>query len=147
MTLAAVLLALAGDPEAPRAARLAAADAADKGDVVAQVAAAAHAIVQLESALDALDRRAKALREALLDLLVDSGAPSISTGTHVVGYSTTARPVVTDKAALPARFLTPREPSPDLPAIKRALEAGEGVPGAALGNARPALFIRTRRNP
>lgn len=143
--LRAPLLALASDADAPRAARLAAADAEGAVDLEATLARSAKALVALEAAMGAMERHAKALREALLTVLLDTGAPTLATATHTIGYSETRRVTVTDPAALPPRFLTTPEPKPDTQAIGNALRAGEAVPGAVLGNPVPTLFVRARK--
>lgn len=49
--------------------------------------------------------------------------------------------LVIDEARLPGRYRHPGEP--DRARIRQALEAGEEVPGASLGNAAPVLTVRT----
>ena len=138
------LMAIASDADMPRSARLAAADAEGAQDVEAVMARTATAIVALESAAKLATDRAKDLRESLLALMVDTGAPSLATATHTIGYAETRRVVVTNPAAIPPHLMDQPPPRPDTAAIGSILRAGGDVAGAALTNGAPALFIRAR---
>jgi len=139
-----LLLALASDLEMPRSARLASKEAAAAQDVEAVMARAASAIIATESAARVIEDRAKELRAALLDLMIETGAPTVATATHTIGYAEARRVVVTDAAAIPAEYLHQPPPRPDTAAIGNALRGGASVPGAALTNGSPHLFIRAR---
>lgn len=139
-----LLLELATDADLPRTARLAAADAEGATDVEAVMARAGAAIVALESAAATAETQAKALREALLALMIETGAPPISTPHHTISYSETRRVRITDDAAIPPSLMRQPEPKPDTEAIGRLLRAGHTVPGAALSNGTPSLTIRAR---
>ncbi|MBS7811178.1 siphovirus Gp157 family protein [Roseococcus pinisoli] len=139
--LSAIML----DADLPRALRILAADAHDAQEVEATLLRAGRALVAIESFAARPDALAKQVREALLSVMADLGAPSFSTGTHTIGYSETARVRITDPALLPERFLVPQPPKPDTAAIKAALDAGETVPGAVISNSSPSLFVRSRK--
>jgi uncharacterized protein (UPF0147 family) len=143
-TLRPILLDLASDEDLPRTARLAAADAEGAVDIEAVIARAGAAIVALESVGDVIEARAKALRAALLEVMVETGAPPISTGTHTIGTSETRRVVISDEAAIPVTLMRQPAPKPDAETIRRLLLAGAEVPGAQLTNGSPSLTIRAR---
>lgn len=140
-----ILMDVASDQDLPQTARLAAADAEGAVDIEAVIARAGAAIVALESVGDVIEARAKALRAALLDVMVETGAPPISTGSHTVGVSETARVRITDPDAVPEAFLVAVKPKPDTQAIGAALRAGQQIPGCHLSNGEPSLFVRARR--
>lgn len=98
---------------------------------------------QAEARRAAFAQAAGGIRAALLDAMLEAGAPRVVAGHHACHVSS-GRPgvVVTDAAILPHRFLRRPPPVPDLDAIRRALEAGEAVAGAELRNARPHLAVR-----
>lgn len=107
------------------------------------------AVEAREAAVTALARArvddAKAVHErvrtALHETLEESGAMKVRAGFHTASVgAASAGVVVTDEAALPETYIrVKREPNKD--AIRRALLAGEAVPGALLGNAKSRLTI------
>ena len=143
--LRAPLLAIAEDPALPKALRVMAADAHDAAEIEAVLLRAGKALVAAESYASEIETRAKQIHETLLTVMVETGAPSFSTGSHTIGTSSTARVRITDTAAIPPAFMMERGPVPDTQAIRAAIEAGETVEGAALSNASPALFVRSSR--
>lgn len=143
-TLRPILMDVASDEDLPRTARLAAADAEGARDIEAVMARAGAAIVALETVGDVIAARAKALRAALLELMVETGAPSISTGTHTIGTQDKRRVHVTDPSLIPPSLMRQPPPAPDTEAIGRLLRNGGDVPGCALGNPVPTLTIRAR---
>jgi uncharacterized protein (UPF0147 family) len=143
-TLRPLLLAIATDQDLPRTARLAAADAEGATDIEAVIARAGAAIVALESVEDVIANKAKALRAALLEVMVETGAPPISTGHHTISTAETRRVVITDEAAIPISLMRQPAPKPDTKTIRRLLLAGAEVPGAQLTNGTPSLTIRAR---
>lgn len=144
-TLRPILLDLASDQDLPRTARLAAADAEGATDIEAVIARAGATIVALESVGDIIEARSKALRAALLDVMVETGAPAISTGSHTISTSETRRVVITDPAQVPPTLMRQADPKPDTETIRRLLLAGAEVPGAQLTNGTPSLTIRSRK--
>lgn len=140
--LRAPLEDLATDAAFPRDLRAIAADAMDAQDVEAVMARAGKAIVALEDHTSRGEHLAKQIREALLTVMVETGAPSFSTGEHTVGVSETRRVHVTDMGALPEKFVIHPPPKADTQALGDALRKGETVAGAELGNGVPSLFIR-----
>jgi uncharacterized protein (UPF0147 family) len=143
-TLRPILMDLASDDDLPRTARLAAADAEGAVDIEAVIARAGAAIVALESMGDIIEARAKALRAALLEVMVETGAPPIGTATHTISTSETRRVVITDPALVPITLMRQPDPKPDTETIRRLLLAGAEVPGAQLTNGSPSLTIRAR---
>lgn len=143
--LRAPLMAIATDKALPHDLRVLAADAADAQDVEAVLLRAGRALVAAESYASEIEARGKQIRGALLTVMVETGAPSFSTGTHTIGTSETARVRVFDPALIPPEFMTPREPVANTQAIKAAIDAGKTVPGAALSNAAPSIFVRASK--
>ncbi len=144
-TLRPILMDVASDEDLPRTARLAAADAEGARDIEAVMARAGAAIVALETVGDVIAARAKALRAALLELMVETGAPSISTGTHTIGTMEVRRVHITDETLIPPSLMRQPAPKPDTETIGRLLRSGAEVPGALLSNASPTLTIRSRK--
>jgi hypothetical protein len=101
-------------------------------------------LLMVEDAADRMASHAKVLRAALLDAMVEAGAPGIELEHHVVGYSTSA-PGVAIVGDVPTEFMRRPEPAPDKIAIAKALREGRAVEGAVLRNSSPHLFIRARR--
>lgn len=140
-----LLLAIATDADLPRTARLAAADAEGAVDIEAVIARAGAAIVALESVEDVIANQAKALRAALLEVMVETGAPAIHATHHSIGVTETRRVQITDETAIPITLMRQPAPKPDTETIRRLLLAGAEVPGAQLTNGSPSLTIRSRK--
>lgn len=112
-------------------------------------AAQAHGLGEYIAALESrkarlIDRAAKR-KAAALTLLQEIGERRLERPEFTASV-TPGRPkaLVSDAGCLPAQFLRPQPPKPDLNAIKDALSAGEIVPGAMLSNAEPFLTVRVR---
>jgi hypothetical protein len=88
--------------------------------------------------------RQRAINRALGALLDATGETKVQ---HPLATVSRVKPrprvVVTDEASIPTQ-LSRISRAPDLPAILRALEAGEAVPGADLGRSEPGLLVRVR---
>lgn len=98
----------------------------------------------LHAALEAVSRAAKAGADAtdaaLLEAMAESGAGSVRLEHHTLSLVETAgRPAVVDRAAVPERFLRPRDPEVDMAAVGRAWRAGDRVPGTEMRNGPPHL--------
>jgi uncharacterized protein (UPF0147 family) len=142
--LRAPLLAIAGDAALPRDLRVLAADAHDAADVEAVAARAAKVLVAVEDYESHAEAISKKMREALLTVLEDIGAPTLDIGSHLIGTST-RKSVHVDEAVLPAEFWSAPKPKPDTTLIRAAIDKGETPPGCTLGNGVPSLFIRAKR--
>lgn len=140
-----VLGRIAGNADLPKSARVAAADAEMAVDVEAVMARTGAAIVALEAAATTAEAAAKELRAALLELMVETGAPSLATATHIISTSEPRKVVITDESLIPPTFMRARDPVPDTQAIRAAMEKGGTCPGATLTNGAPVLTIRARR--
>lgn len=115
-------------------------------DLLAQVPDYAALIMAAENVKAAADAADKAMRNALALVLDETGAPAIGGKHHTVSIaSAPAAVVITDANAIPAAFIRTTE-APDKAAIRKAIEAGDDVPGAVLsrGNGAPVLSIRKR---
>ena len=140
-----ILIKIAADADLPRSMRSIAADAEGAQELEAVLARAGRALVYLEAHAAYAETQAKALREALLNLIVETGAPAFSIGTHTISTMETRRVHITDEAAIPVSLMRQPPPKPDTEAIRRLLASGADVPGATLSNASPTLTIRSRK--
>jgi uncharacterized protein (UPF0147 family) len=140
-----LLVKLASDGDLPRNIRAVAADAEGAQELEAVLARSGRALVHLEAHAAYAETQAKALREALLNLIVETGAPAFSIGTHTISTMETRRVHITDEAAIPMALMRQPPPKPDTEAIRRLLASGADVPGATLSNAAPSLTIRSRK--
>jgi hypothetical protein len=139
-----VLLALASDPAMPLEVRKLAADAEGAEEIEAVLARTGRALVHAEAHITHAEHHAKQLREKLTEVMVETGAPSFSIGSHTIGTQETRRVRITDEAAVPLSFMVRPAPKPDTQAIKNAIEKGATVAGAELSNGSPSLFVRAR---
>ena len=130
---------------APVAVRRLAAALDDAPDLIAAGQVATSLILEVEAAADALAVTAKQLRQALAEVMAESGAPSFRTDTHLATVSDgRAGVLITDPALIPADLMRQPPPAPDKAAIAKLLKEGRPVPGATLGNGGPQLTIRAR---
>lgn len=131
--------------EAPaRAMQDAAADALMARDPEEAMRATLRLLVAAEDVAKQAGSAVQALRSALCQAIVETGAPAVVAGPHLATVAASAPSArITDPAAIPDRFVrTVREP--DKAKIARALKAGEPVAGAMLNNPAPHLRIQTR---
>lgn len=140
-----LLAKIASNPDLPRAMRAIAADAEGATELEAVLARTGRALVHLEAHVTQAEMQAKALREGLLALIVETGAPAFSIGTHTISTMETRRVHVTDEALIPVTLMRQPAPKPDTEAIRRILTNGGEVPGAVLSNASPTLTIRSKK--
>ena len=133
-----------GNPQLPRAIRDLCDAAHDAEDIEATMQRTGAALVAIETHADWTAAAGKKLRAALLTCMAETGAPNIVLAYHTIGTQE-RRAMHINEAEIPAAFMKPPSPpSPDTEAIRKALAAGETVPGATLGNGSPTLFIRAR---
>lgn len=137
------LAPLMGAPHLPRDVRGDLADAHDATDFEATLYRTAAALVAMEALAERVDAEAKAVRAALLNAMAETGAPNIALPHHTVGTQERRALHITE-AELPAIYMRQPPPAPDTSAIRKALAAGDTIPGATLGNGAPSLFIRAR---
>jgi hypothetical protein len=104
--------------------------------------AAQHAAAAAREAAGAADR----VRAALAAYMTETGLCEVHSAHHTASMAAAPRAVVvTDMAALPARYLRQREPEADKAALRAALLAGDAIPGATLNNGAMALRITKRK--
>jgi hypothetical protein len=106
---------------------------------------AAGSLVLAAEAISASARHAEATaRAALAQTLMDTGACSVRTSSHVFSASPGRQSVtITDAAMVPESMLHQPPPSPDRVRILRLLKAGQSVPGCTLTNgSQPILTVR-----
>ena len=102
-------------------------------------------IVLAAEAITAASKQAEvAARATLAQTLMDTGACSIRSATHIFSASPGRQSVtVTSAADVPAHLLHQPPPSPDKPKIMRLLKAGASIPGCELSNGGgPILTVK-----
>lgn len=149
--LAAYADVLAGDEQAT-------ADAVEgETDLHAAIEIAANRITENDTMIAAIKDRVDALsaRRKRLETQSDTLRTAIGVAMEVATIkrlqlseatitlkATPASALVTDEAAIPARFWKPQEPKLDKRAVLDALKARETVPGATLSNGGSTVQIR-----
>ena len=102
-------------------------------DLVAAMSAMVDVIIAAEELEAAASAAVKAARAALAAEMQDTGATQIASGHHLAYLARKpAYVVVDDPDAVPTAFLHQPPALPNKAAIKKAVEAGHAVPGAAL---------------
>lgn len=125
--------------------RRAAALASDRGDFLDVAEAIIPLILDLEAGADALTAHARRLRDALAEVMDETGAATIRGDMHTASVSAgRAAVVITDPALIPPSLMRQPPPAPDKAAILKAIQKGGSVPGAELRNGAPCLSIRTK---
>lgn len=93
---------------------------------------------------DRFERRAAKRRQMVQALMEHAGMTKLERPDLTASIrNIPAGVIITDEAALPDNMVRISR-SPDKTAIKNALNAGEAIPGATLGNGHTSLTIRTR---
>jgi hypothetical protein len=106
---------------------------------------AAGSIVLAAEAIATAGKQAEATaRAALAQALMDTGACSIRSSTHIFSASPGRQSVtVTSAADVPPHLLHQPPPSPDKAKILRLLKAGETIPSCELSNGgQPILTVK-----
>jgi hypothetical protein len=125
--------------------RRAAALASEAGDFMDAARQLVPLVLDLEAASDALTAHARRLRDALAEVMEETGAGTIRASEHVAAVTAgRASVVITDASLIPPSLMRQPPPAPDKAAIQKLLREGHAVPGAVPGNARPQLTIRPR---
>lgn len=106
--------------------------------------AAGNIVLAAEAIVTASKSAEAAARAALASTLVDTGACSIRSSTHIFSASPGRQSVtVTSAAEVPPHLLHQPPLSPDKAKIMRLLKAGETVPGCELSNGgQPILTVK-----
>ena len=92
-----------------------------------------------------LKQKADTLRKAAAWAMDEIGQPKIVAPDMTVSLGKSrAELILSDGMTMPERFLKEAKRVPDLVALRAALDAGEEVEGARLGNSAPTLTVRTR---
>jgi hypothetical protein len=113
-------------------------------DLLEVMRAAGSLVLAAESIVEASKQVEATARSALAQTLMDTGACSIRTGSHIFSASPGRQSVViTDPSIVPEDLLYQPPPCPNKAAILRRIKAGEQVPGCALSNGtQPILSVR-----
>lgn len=115
-------------------------------DIIEGIRSAGSLLLAVEAIAEQAEAVAKSLRTALAEVMGDTGAVTVDLAHHTLALvEPKPRPVVLDAAALPAEFLIPQPPKPDMAAITRAAKAGP-VAGVIMNNAAPHLRISAKRD-
>jgi hypothetical protein len=117
-------------------------DALEAIDRLAEMALADKHLVEIARArAQRLEARAAGVRAVIIAMMQGLQLSKLQRplATMSVSHTTTAR--VTEQDELPAEYM---RAAPDMHAIRKALTAGEAVPGAVLNNPAPTLTIRTK---
>lgn len=121
-------------------ARLVEAEVADEAAIDACKARAHELRMRAERLQGRIDRR----RDEIAAALESAGLKKLDAGSATVSL-TESKPgvVIIDPEVIPTRFLVPKTTHALSKAfIRKALEAGEEVPGATLSNARRTIAVR-----
>ncbi len=86
-------------------------------------------------------------RKALAFWMGDTGCPAIRTDTHTASLTTPSPKLrVLDPQAVPAEFMAPQPPKPDMAKLQAAYDAGQRFPGVEKTNgSAPFITIRARK--
>jgi Siphovirus Gp157 len=124
--------------------RTACAALAPDADLLDALRAAGNVVLAAEAIVAASKQAEAAARAALAQTLMDTGACSIRSSTHIFSASPGRQSVtVTSAADVPPHLLHQPPPSPDKAKIMRLLKAGETVPGCELSNGnQPILTVK-----
>lgn len=112
-------------------------------DQLAENAIADKLLAELaDGRADRLAERSERARDIIRRILEALDLPSIERPTYTASLAEGPKAVViSEEAEIPDRYI---RHAPDKPAIKRALAAGEDVPGCTLNNGAPVLRLLTR---
>lgn len=117
-------------------------DALEVIDRLAEMALADKHLVELARArAQRLEARAAGTRSVIVAMMQGLHLSKLARplSTLSISHTTTAR--VIDQAELPGQYM---RAAPDMHAIRKALTAGEAIPGATLSNPAPVLTLRTK---
>lgn len=113
-------------------------------DAVTMKGAAADRIDGLKQRVERFDRKADAMRDMALHLMEAAGQPKVILPVATLSIRKGVSSVVVDDVdALPQGF-TRTEVVPLKTELKKALEAGESIPGAHLETGPEGLSVRTK---
>ena len=143
-SLRAVANDLVSDPRSSDRVQTLAAVATTQGDILTTLQDTGRLLIEVEDAADFLEAASKRLRAAMLDAMIEAGAPGIDVGSHIIDTRNgVASAMVTGK--VPDEFMRHPEPAPDMMAIAKALRAGQIIEGAVLRNPQPSLVIKGKK--
>jgi hypothetical protein len=117
---------------------------APASDLLDVLRAAGDIVLAAEAITTAGKSAEAAARAALASALMDTGACSIRSSTHIFSASPGRQSVtITSDADVPPHLLHQPPPSPDKAKIMRLLKAGESVSGCELSNgSHPILTVK-----
>jgi hypothetical protein len=117
---------------------------APDADLLDVMKAVGELVIASEAIVAAAKHAESVARSSLAQALMDSGACSVRTSTHIFSASPGRQSVtITSAADVPDHLLHQPPPSPDRVKILRLLKAGQPVPGCAISNgAQPFLTIK-----
>jgi hypothetical protein len=124
--------------------RSAAAELAASADLVDTMRAVGELVIASEAIVSASKHVEATAGATLAQTLMDTGACSVRTSSHIFSASPGRQSVtITSAADVPDHLLHQPPPSPDRVKILRLLKAGQQIPGCAISNgAQPFLTIK-----
>jgi len=117
-------------------------DALEAIDKLAELALADKHLVELARArAQRLEARAAGTRSVIVAMMQGLQLNKLTRPLSTLSISHTTTAKVINQAELPSEYM---RAAPDMHAIRKALTAGETIPGATLNNPSPTLTIRTK---
>lgn len=99
----------------------------------------------MEQRLARLEQRAERKRTLVAAVMERADIRKLAEPDFTVSLRPTPQPlVVVDEVAIPAAFWKPQPAKLDRKALLAALNGGQAVPGAVLGNGAVTIAVRTR---
>ncbi len=114
-------------------------------DDIALTAALKSRVMDMQDRLSRISKRSDKKRALVTSVMERAGLKKLAEPDFTVSLRPSRPPLlVDDETAIPAAFWNPQPPKLDRQALIGALSAGQGVPGAVLGNAPMTIAIRTK---
>lgn len=99
---------------------------------LADVAAIAGEIKSFQKRKKSAENTAERLKNSIQKTMEDTGKTKFETTRAALSFRQSESVNFTDKKAIPPEFMRQKDPEPDKTAIKKAIKAGQAVPGAEL---------------
>ncbi len=114
-------------------------------DDMAMVDALKSRVADMQDRLSRISKRADKKREIVTSVMEQADLKKLAEADFTLSLRATSAPlVVTEEESIPEPYWRPQAPKLDRQGLIAALKSGEHVPGAALGNPRMAIAIRTK---
>ncbi len=114
-------------------------------DDMAMVDALKSRVADMQDRLSRISKRADKKRELVNSVMEQADLKKLAEADFTVSLRSASAPlVVTDEGSIPEPYWRPQPPQLDRQGLIVALNSGEQVPGAVLGNPRMTIAIRTK---